>query len=93
MSDDYTNQEPVQPHTYTEIDDVGFVCNDCGAWGMTPEEVAHYPTCKPGESARWQKYYEEAADDDGQGTTELNEIEQGRWDDDPSPYDGTYSEE
>lgn len=22
-----------------------------------------------------------------------NEIDQGRWDDDPSPYDGTYSEE
>lgn len=21
-----------------------------------------------------------------------NDIEQGRWDDDPSPYDGTYSE-
>lgn len=23
----------------------------------------------------------------------MNEIDQGRWDDDPSPYDGTYSEE
>lgn len=25
--------------------------------------------------------------------TRLSELEEGRWDDDPSPYDGTYSEE
>lgn len=62
MSDDYTNQEPVQPHTYTHIEDVGWVCNDCGAWAEQQEEVAHYPTCCPGESTRWQKLFEEQAD-------------------------------
>lgn len=30
----------------------------------------------------------EAFDDDP-----FNDIDQGRWDDDPNPYDGTYSEE
>lgn len=76
MSDDYTNQEPVTPHTYTTVDDGIVVCNDCGAWAETADEVVHYPTCKPGESDRWQQWYAEEPPDD-----------------DPNPYEGTYSEE
>lgn len=64
MSDDYTNQEPVEPHIYTKIEGVGYQCNDCGAYAETEDEVQHYPTCQPGESARWEKKYEEAFHDD-----------------------------
>ncbi len=57
-------EPPIHPHTYTHIDEDIVVCNDCGAWAETEEEVTHYPTCTPGESAYWQKYYEETPDED-----------------------------
>lgn len=46
----------------------------------------------------WDAYDEHAAE--AETTTygmeyaygDFSEVEQGRWDDDPSPYDGTYSE-
>lgn len=85
------NEPTIQPHTYTPIEGVGYVCNDCGAHGEVQDEIVHYPTCVPGESDRWQQWYSEDADADILG--EENEIEQGRWDDDPDPYSGTYSEE
>ncbi len=59
MSDDWTNTEPVQSHTYTHIEDVGYVCDDCGAWGEVKDEIVHYPSCEPGCSARWQQMYSE----------------------------------
>ncbi len=66
----------IQPHSYTFIEDVGYICNDCGAHAEHEDEVVHYPSCSPGMSARWQQYYAEEPPDD-----------------DPNPYEGTYSEE
>ena len=34
-----------------------------------------------------------AEDDSDMYDVGFNDIDSGRWDDDPSPYDGTYSEE
>ena len=84
MNNNHIEQKPVQPYTYTHLgdspeDDI-VVCNDCGASAKTEETVLHYPTCHPGESAYWEKYYEEHPEDDV-------------IDDDPNPYAGTYSEE
>lgn len=74
MTDDYVNQEPVQPHTYTFIDDVGYVCNDCGAWAEEQDEVVHYPSCSPGESARWQQMYaEEPPEDESDGGADFEQ--------------------
>jgi rubrerythrin len=55
-------------HSYTKVLDKNeeswawdvWVCNDCGAHADKSENVRHHPTCTPGESARWQKFYEEA---------------------------------
>ncbi len=91
MSDDYVKHEPVTPHSYTHVDVDVVMCNDCGAFAETEEDVQHYPSCHPGESAYWQKYYEQDDWDDEQ--TRQAEMEEGRWDDDPNPYEGTYSEE
>lgn len=45
---------------YTILEDVGLVvCDDCGAFAETPEDVKHYPSCKPGDSEKWEKYYNE----------------------------------
>jgi hypothetical protein len=54
MENTYTN-------VATEIQGLAPVwqCNDCGAYADKPDKVKHHATCKPGESARWQKYYEE----------------------------------
>jgi len=57
-------------HTFTYIDleddsgEFAKSCNDCGAHVITKNEpsddlVVHHPSCAPGESARWQKHYEE----------------------------------
>ncbi len=92
MSDDWTNTEPVQPHTYTFIEEVGYVCNDCGAAGDTEDEVVHYASCRPGESKYWQQMYEEQADR-WNNEAPWNPDEDLTLDDDPNPYDGTYSEE
>ncbi len=97
MTDDYTNQEPVQPHTYTHIDpdnpeDDIVVCNDCGASGESEDEIVHYPSCTPGMSARWQQLYKEQADrwnNEAWNPDEDLTLE----DDDPNPYSGTWSEE
>lgn len=38
-----------------------FQCMDCGGLGPSPDTIDHCKTCKPGEAAYWEKYYEEAA--------------------------------
>ncbi len=56
-------EPPIHPHSYTTIDEGIVVCNDCGAWAETEEEVVHHATCHPGESAYWQSYYENSGED------------------------------
>ena len=34
-------------------------CLDCGATADIADAVVHYPTCKPGEAIRWEKFYEQ----------------------------------
>jgi len=34
-----------------------YICLDCGAHGDTPESTVHYPSCEPGSSRRWIRYY------------------------------------
>ena len=60
---------PDTKHTYTHIDVPGiltgmYICNDCGAQAVTPELIKHYPNCKPNESERWRKFYNDAPDKD-----------------------------
>ena len=55
-------QHPKGEHVYTHIEAAGlvcgqYVCNDCGATSWLIEKVEHYPNCKPGESAHWEKFY------------------------------------
>ena len=38
-----------------------FQCLDCGGLGPSPDAINHVTTCKSGEAAYWEKYYEEAA--------------------------------
>lgn len=53
----------IQPHSYThldigEVDDV-VVCNDCGAFADSEDEVVHHASCRPGESQYWQAMYDQ----------------------------------
>lgn len=44
----------------TFIEDVGVhVCHNCGAQATEIKEIKHYEICKPGESKKWEKYYNE----------------------------------
>lgn len=48
----------VDGYTWVTIDTC--VCDDCGAFGPSVEEVEHYLNCQPGESERWLVFYDEA---------------------------------
>lgn len=48
-------------HTYTHLDigepnDV-VICNDCGAFADSEDEVVHHQTCEPGSAKKWEEYY------------------------------------
>ena len=36
-----------------------YQCNNCGAHADRAADIKHYPTCKPGESKKWEKFYDE----------------------------------
>lgn len=44
----------------TKVDDDIFQCNNCGAYASTAKAIQHFPTCKPGESKRWEGFYNDA---------------------------------
>ena len=47
-------------NTTTYIEEAGVhVCDDCGSFAKDPEQIEHAPTCTPGESEKWAKFYEE----------------------------------
>lgn len=56
---------------YTQVEAVGdfegardiWSCNDCGAYADKPENVKHHESCVPGESKKWEKFYEENQDE------------------------------
>jgi hypothetical protein len=38
-----------------------YSCNNCGAHSLkSPKDIKHHDTCKPGDSKRWEKFYEDA---------------------------------
>jgi hypothetical protein len=39
---------------------VVYQCVDCGAHAFERENVKHHASCKPGESEKWEKFYEDA---------------------------------
>lgn len=41
----------------TWIDDTICVCDNCGAFADSPENIKHYKTCIPGEAKKWEKFY------------------------------------
>lgn len=41
----------------TWIDDTICVCDNCGAFADSPENIKHHRTCTPGESKKWEKFY------------------------------------
>lgn len=42
-----------------------YTCNDCGAHANTAKDIKHHPTCKPGESEKWEAYYTKANEEEG----------------------------
>jgi len=36
-----------------------YSCDNCGATAQKVEEIQHHRTCTPGESKKWEKYYQE----------------------------------
>lgn len=48
----------------TEIPNVGFQCNNCGAHARRVSAIQHFDTCKPGESKRWEEYYNDIPEDE-----------------------------
>jgi hypothetical protein len=38
-----------------------FQCVDCGAHTNTgnPADITHFPSCRPGEAERWERFYKE----------------------------------
>ena len=46
-------------NSYTEVTEGVVQCNDCGAHADTKENVSHYDSCNPGESKKWEDFYNE----------------------------------
>jgi hypothetical protein len=48
-------------HNIPEEDYTVYSCTNCGAHSLeSPKDIKHYTGCKPGESKRWEKFYEDA---------------------------------
>jgi len=39
-------------------------CNNCGAHADKKEDVKHYPKCVSGDAKKWEKFYEDANEED-----------------------------
>jgi rubrerythrin len=42
-----------------------YTCDNCGATAESAAAIQHHPSCKPGESKFWEKFYEEAHKEEG----------------------------
>ena len=45
---------------FTEVDRDIWVCDDCGAYAKSVEDISHFDSCRPGESEYWEKHYRAA---------------------------------
>jgi len=50
-------------HEVTWVDHDIVVCDNCGAHANKIKNIKHYPTCTPGESKKWEAYYDEWDDE------------------------------
>ena len=48
---------PDDEYTYEEAPADVWVCNNCGAYAATKEQVVHHKTCKAGEAKFWLEFY------------------------------------
>lgn len=58
----------------TWVDSGICVCNNCGAFASSEEEIIHHGGCHPGDSQRWQGFYndvEEAETGGNDGRSDL----------------------
>lgn len=76
------------------------VCKDCGRPLLSGGYCDYCGDNEPNDGTPLSPTEEQDVADDnatekwtGFDYDEFNDIDSGRWDDDPSPYDGTYSEE
>lgn len=56
--------------THIKIDDGGpdvYVCNNCGANAVEINNIQHHDTCTPGESKRWEEFYNKINEDEEAG--------------------------
>jgi hypothetical protein len=51
----------------TFIEYIGWVCDDCGEDASKPELIAHHPECNPDDSKRWEQYYGDDPQQEGEG--------------------------
>ena len=54
--------------TFIDIDEDDIqihVCNNCGAYHESVEDIPHHATCKKGEAKRWEKFYSENNEEGG----------------------------
>lgn len=49
---------------YTNVVEDVWQCNDCGAHADKPENVKHHDTCVPGESQKWEEFYNKANEEE-----------------------------
>ena len=42
--------------TYIEEADI-HVCDNCGAYSESVEDIIHHPTCQKGEAKKWEEFY------------------------------------
>ena len=53
--------------TVSRYDDIIYgmtSCDDCGAYSLDASPVTHHATCTPGAAAYWEKYYNDAYEED-----------------------------
>lgn len=56
----YTMTVSAEEAKELDLDGPIVVCNDCGEFAHTEATVKHAKTCVDGESAKWEKFYNEA---------------------------------
>lgn len=61
--------------TWIDTDDKGngvHVCNNCGSHAVEEKDIKHHASCKPGEGAKWVKFYGETAPEEEEDLKRIN---------------------
>jgi hypothetical protein len=65
------------------------VCMDCGAFAPEGDKIKHHDTCIPGESEKWEKFYEDNPEDKKEGIIVSEKITKEEFDKEVNAYKGT----